>query len=290
MKDAVNNPSHYGGDVWWEHVKIVEARRWDYLVGNATKYLWRMGKKTADPTEDLEKAMWYLRRRRDNLVELQSRGSWLVRLHDSIVRRYRRGRLLRAGPSAFAVLAEIRVPPAINEAITAVWRSGSIPCIDEIARLNQALSLIRGEVLSAKIAAMRRAGTAASEVAAQRAQAAAQPASAPEPSPPSGGFPSAAAEPLRVPPVGVPDDVAASRLSPLLGLNVVLATEVIYAMRRHRDSIDDAIASVLRENAARISEEYAREMILMAHRVVRWLPDGTPYRIDVDPEDTTRVG
>lgn len=62
--EAVDHPKHYGGkDDPFEHVKVAEARGWGYHIGNATKYLWRMGKKVgADDLEDLEKARWYLDR------------------------------------------------------------------------------------------------------------------------------------------------------------------------------------------------------------------------------------
>lgn len=63
--ERVNHPAHYGGaDSPYEHVKVAVALGWDYLVGNATKYIWRAGRK--DPlteVEDLEKAVWYLQYR-----------------------------------------------------------------------------------------------------------------------------------------------------------------------------------------------------------------------------------
>lgn len=63
-KDNVNHPSHYGGDVPYEHVKV--ARAWhltsDAFLYNATKYIARVGigGKGSDPLEDLKKAAWYL--------------------------------------------------------------------------------------------------------------------------------------------------------------------------------------------------------------------------------------
>lgn len=64
MSEAVNHPSHYGGDVPHEVVKCLEA--WglesDALLWNAVKYIARAGKKGAT-VEDLQKAVWYLNRR-----------------------------------------------------------------------------------------------------------------------------------------------------------------------------------------------------------------------------------
>lgn len=67
MKEAVDHPSHYGGDTIYEHVKVAEALGWvaNAFIYNATKYLWRLGKKeesNAKIIEDLKKAIWYLQR------------------------------------------------------------------------------------------------------------------------------------------------------------------------------------------------------------------------------------
>lgn len=61
-KEAVDHPSHYGGkDDPYEHIKVCEAKGWNYHVGNVTKYLWRLGKKD-DPLQEAKKAQWYLNR------------------------------------------------------------------------------------------------------------------------------------------------------------------------------------------------------------------------------------
>jgi hypothetical protein len=64
MKETVNHPSHYGGDVPHEVIKCLEA--WglekDALLWNAVKYIARAGKKSNE-LEDLRKAEFYLRRR-----------------------------------------------------------------------------------------------------------------------------------------------------------------------------------------------------------------------------------
>jgi len=64
MKESVNHPSHYGGDVPHEVIKCLEA--WglesDALLWNVVKYIARAAKKGA-PIEDLKKARFYLDRR-----------------------------------------------------------------------------------------------------------------------------------------------------------------------------------------------------------------------------------
>lgn len=70
MTEKINHPQHYGGDVVYECIKVIEA--WgldkDFLIGNCIKYLSRAGKK-GDLLEDLKKAKWYLDRKIKNLEE-----------------------------------------------------------------------------------------------------------------------------------------------------------------------------------------------------------------------------
>lgn len=58
--DPVNHPPHYNS-----HPSGVEAiticEHMNFCIGNAIKYLWRADRKGA-PIEDLEKAVWYIRR------------------------------------------------------------------------------------------------------------------------------------------------------------------------------------------------------------------------------------
>lgn len=73
---------HYAGEVQhWDIVYSVFGG--DYLIGNATKYLARLGKKGGPEKtlEDLDKAIHYLQKKRENLVlelhedwEAQSQG------------------------------------------------------------------------------------------------------------------------------------------------------------------------------------------------------------------------
>ena len=65
----VDHPIHYGGATnTYEAIKVIEA--WgldkDFCLGNVIKYISRVGKKD-DELQDLEKAMWYLNRKIENL-------------------------------------------------------------------------------------------------------------------------------------------------------------------------------------------------------------------------------
>lgn len=61
---TVNHPAHYGGkDNLYEAIKVIEAWRLGFCLGNTVKYIARAGKKSAQTElEDLEKARWYLDR------------------------------------------------------------------------------------------------------------------------------------------------------------------------------------------------------------------------------------
>lgn len=62
--DPVYHPAHYkvGGI---ETIDFIEAKDLNYRLGNVVKYVSRAGKKSSDPVQDLEKAMFYLKREID---------------------------------------------------------------------------------------------------------------------------------------------------------------------------------------------------------------------------------
>lgn len=63
---------HYAATL--QHWDVVYERKWCYLVGCATKYLWRLGRKgdAAKSLEDVEKAIHYLEKKAEQLrLELQ---------------------------------------------------------------------------------------------------------------------------------------------------------------------------------------------------------------------------
>jgi len=66
MTDVVNHPPHYK-DGGIETIDFIEAKKFNYNLGNVIKYLTRAGKKSECPIEDLKKAQWYLGREISNL-------------------------------------------------------------------------------------------------------------------------------------------------------------------------------------------------------------------------------
>ena len=60
MKEAVNNPEHYGGaNNPYEAIKVIDAWDLNFNLGNTVKYIARCGKKDNE-IQELEKAVWYL--------------------------------------------------------------------------------------------------------------------------------------------------------------------------------------------------------------------------------------
>ncbi len=65
MSDPVNHPAHYaGGDAKCSKcghpIECIDVtRHLNFNVGNAIKYLWRLGKKD-DVLQELNKAIWYI--------------------------------------------------------------------------------------------------------------------------------------------------------------------------------------------------------------------------------------
>lgn len=68
-EDVVNRPSHYT-DGKIEVIDYIEDKKLGFCLGNAIKYISRAGKK--DPSkevEDLNKAIWYIKRRIKEIEE-----------------------------------------------------------------------------------------------------------------------------------------------------------------------------------------------------------------------------
>ena len=67
MPDFVNHPPHYK-----KHPSGVECiqitEHMNFCLGNAVKYIWRASLKGTQK-EDLEKAMWYLKRELNRIIE-----------------------------------------------------------------------------------------------------------------------------------------------------------------------------------------------------------------------------
>jgi hypothetical protein len=63
MSSNVNHPKHYN-DGKIEVIEFIEDKQLGFHLGNAVKYIARAGKKDpAKHSEDLEKAIWYIRRK-----------------------------------------------------------------------------------------------------------------------------------------------------------------------------------------------------------------------------------
>lgn len=90
--EAVDHPPHYGGaDNPYEAIKVIEAWKLDFCLGNTVKYISRAGQKPLEPglpgvlgdeeerraaatLQDLRKAQWYLTRRIQQLQKEASHG------------------------------------------------------------------------------------------------------------------------------------------------------------------------------------------------------------------------
>lgn len=73
--DKVNHPSHYGGDSTYETIKVIEAWKLGFNLGNCVKYISRYDKKGDSLTtqiEDLKKALFYLDREIKNMEKVQN--------------------------------------------------------------------------------------------------------------------------------------------------------------------------------------------------------------------------
>lgn len=65
MSSKIHHPKHYGGNTTYEAIKVIEAWRLGFCLGNTVKYICRAYLKNDSPEgtiEDLEKARWYLNR------------------------------------------------------------------------------------------------------------------------------------------------------------------------------------------------------------------------------------
>ena len=63
--------NHYKGNGEFQHWDVVTALNWDYLLGAATKYLWRLGRKgdLKKSIEDIDKAIHYLEKKRELMYQ-----------------------------------------------------------------------------------------------------------------------------------------------------------------------------------------------------------------------------
>lgn len=68
--DQVNSPAHYSKGRTFEPIDVIEDWDLSFHLGNALKYISRAGRKDAALTrQDISKAIWYLERFSDQLLE-----------------------------------------------------------------------------------------------------------------------------------------------------------------------------------------------------------------------------
>lgn len=65
----VNHPQHYNQLQGLECIDVIEALDLNFNLGNVIKYIWRCGYKD-DELQELEKALWYLKREVDRVKEI----------------------------------------------------------------------------------------------------------------------------------------------------------------------------------------------------------------------------
>lgn len=71
VPETINHPPHYDGEEnLYEAIKVIEAWKLNFNLGNAVKYIARLGRKMGtNPVSDLEKAKWYLEREIENRMK-----------------------------------------------------------------------------------------------------------------------------------------------------------------------------------------------------------------------------
>ena len=74
--EAVDHPQHYGGNVVYEVIKIIEYYDLGFRLGNSVKYILRSPNKGAT-LQDLKKARWYLDREIADMERIE-RGQSLL--------------------------------------------------------------------------------------------------------------------------------------------------------------------------------------------------------------------
>ncbi|MGH9608059.1 MAG: DUF3310 domain-containing protein [Bryobacteraceae bacterium] len=75
MNDYVNHPDHYGGeDDPYEAIKVIEAWKLSFNLGNTLKYIKRRYSK-GKLLENLKKSRWYLDREIQTLEKLDETKS-----------------------------------------------------------------------------------------------------------------------------------------------------------------------------------------------------------------------
>ena len=84
MADMINHPPHYMG--FTDGAKVIDiTEHLEFLPGNVVKYVCRAGKKNGSPIlDDIDKALWYLKRWRNKVADQVERPSRLDALRKEL--------------------------------------------------------------------------------------------------------------------------------------------------------------------------------------------------------------
>lgn len=119
--ETVNHPAHYNsGGI--EVIDVIEDWGLGFCLGNALKYICRAGRKTNDPTEDLKKAQWYIRRAMHNHEICQT--SWNARI------------------SGIEVVGAFGMDPMLGDMVLALWHHSMSHNENVLARIDSVLNEI----------------------------------------------------------------------------------------------------------------------------------------------------
>lgn len=119
--ENVNHPAHYNsGGI--EVIDVIEDWGLGFCLGNALKYIRRAGRKTNDPTEDLKKAQWYIRRAMWNRESCQTNGDTRI--------------------IGIEVADAFGMDPMFGDMVLALWHYSIFHNENELARIDSALNEI----------------------------------------------------------------------------------------------------------------------------------------------------
>lgn len=119
--EVVNHPAHYNsGGI--EVIDVIEDWGLGFSLGNALKYICRAGRKTNDPTEDLKKAQWYIRRAMWNRESCQTSGDTRI--------------------GGMEVVDAFEMDPLFGDMVLTLWYYSRFHNDNELARIDSALNEI----------------------------------------------------------------------------------------------------------------------------------------------------
>lgn len=119
--ETVNHPAHYNsGGI--EVIDVIEDWGLGFSLGNALKYICRAGRKTNDPTEDLKKAQWYIRRAMRNRESSQTSENTRI--------------------GVLEVVAAFEMDPMFGDMVIALWHYSKYRNEKDLSRIDSILNEI----------------------------------------------------------------------------------------------------------------------------------------------------